>query len=536
MTDSHHSPHRSRLWPPLLFLSLGALALRLVGIWWGLPDDRHYFSYHPDEIFLLLPSFGFVQGDWNPHFFNYGTLYIYLVGLPAVILGLVPDPSHFPAGLRPLYLEGRLITALLGSATVPLLYLALRPTSRWLALLSAALLAICPLHLITSHYATVDVPATFFLTLALLFTLRGAGRPGAKAAAAAGLAVGLAAATKYNAGLFLIPALLAPAFARRKAAAGWWLALPAAALLGFLIGNPYAASHEFLKGFLFEFHHAREGGTLAFVGAGSGWAYHLTRGLPVALAYPLLAAAVIGVVAAVARPSPAPLLSLLWTAFYLLVIGFSKERFIRYLVPLMPFLCLLAAHGLIWVVAGAKRLRAQATAVLAVVILMLLTALYALAQLIPSVLDARDLAWMQARSDILASTPDATVGFAGSPWYYHPPVSPYNAGAFSRSWFQEWNTTADHPVIVTGWNADRLRQSQPTLFFVSDLEAADLQRLGRTEAIEFLAALDETYSRRITFGDRPLPFSWLAPARASQPPDWLYPTPHITMYYHGPGQ
>ena len=95
----------------VIFVLVGAallLGLRAAGLWWGLPNSEHYFSYHPDEIFLLLPSFGFAAGDWNPHFFNYGTLYIYLVGIPAVLLGLLPDPAQFPANLAPLYLLGLL--------------------------------------------------------------------------------------------------------------------------------------------------------------------------------------------------------------------------------------------------------------------------------------------------------------------------------------------------------------------------------------------------------------------------------------------
>ncbi|MCJ7752807.1 MAG: hypothetical protein MUQ65_17255, partial [Armatimonadetes bacterium] len=124
MAESSQTSRRRMPWA-LVFILGVALTLRLAGIHWGLPNQQHYFSYHPDEIFLLLPSFGFAQGDLNPHFFNYGTLYLYLVGLPAVALGLVPDPASFPAGLRSLYLEGRIITALLGVATVLLLYLAL---------------------------------------------------------------------------------------------------------------------------------------------------------------------------------------------------------------------------------------------------------------------------------------------------------------------------------------------------------------------------------------------------------------------------
>jgi hypothetical protein len=546
-----------RLAIPVLLLG-GALAVRVVGLGWSLPNDDHYFSYHPDEIFLLLPSFRFAAGEFNPGFFNYGSLYLYLVGLPAVALGLVPDAGAFPRGLRPLYLEARLITALLGAATVALLYLALRREGRSVALLSSALLAVCPLHVVNSRYATVDVPSTFFLTLAFLLALRGAGRPSAANGMLAGLLVGLAAATKYNSALFLLPVLCAPLLVRRESGslAAWFVGVPAGAALGFLIGNPYVWTEEFARGIRFELSHARRGGTLAFEGTGSGWAYHLTRGLPVGLGYPLLLAAGLGVIAAIVRRSPATRLCLLWVAIYLFVIGFGRERFIRYLVPLTPFLCLLAAWGVCFL-AAAKRARGQASATTAAVVLTLLCALYSFGQISAFVrLDPRDMAWRSGQT-ILASraatgntlpefavqqtalTPipvdlrrrRARIGLAGVPWYSHPPVSPYNAGQFSVAWFERWNDATGSRITITGWDVDRLCAAPPVLFFISDLESADLRRLGRVEVVSFLSALDETYSARAVYGASPLPFSWLGPPRRRQPPDWLYPAPEITMYY-----
>ena len=531
MAEISQTSRRRMPWALAFILGL-ALTLRLAGIHWGLPNEQHYFSYHPDEIFLLLPSFGFAQGDWNPHFFNYGTLYIYLVGLPAVVLGLVPDPASFPAGLRSLYLEARIITALLGAATVLLLYLALRRESPWLALTGAAFLAICPLHAITSHYATVDVPATFFLTLAFLCALRGAKRADARAALPVGLAVGLGAATKYNVGLFLFPALVAPLFAGQKLKLGWWLALPAGALLGFLIGNPYVASDEFLKGFLFELRHAQTGGTLAFVDTGPGWTYHLTRGLPVALGYPLVAASAAGIVAAIARRSPSARLSLLWIIFYLSVIGFGRERFIRYLVPLTPFLCCLAAWGIMWLTQRARRPRLQAAAALLGCIVMLLTALYAGGRVVSLIaFDARDFAWLQARSDVLGARPEARIGLVHAPWYYHPPVSPYNAGGFSRQMFDVWNAEQGDRIVVTDWDGTNLTAARPALFFLSDLESADPLRLRDPAARGFMSELERRYSERRTLGGARAPFSWLAPGREWAPPDWLYDSPRITLYY-----
>ena len=45
------------------------------------------------------------------------------------------------------------------------------------------------------------------------------------------------------------------------------------------------------------------------------------------------------------------------------------------------------------------------------------------------------------------------------------------------------------------------------------------------------SALDQLYQRRRVFARRTPPFSWLAPGRRWAPPDWLYPSPRITMYY-----
>jgi 4-amino-4-deoxy-L-arabinose transferase-like glycosyltransferase len=541
MPDTERKPVRRRAWLAVAAITAGALALRLAGIWWGLPNSQHYFSYHPDEIFLLMPAFGFAQGDWNPHFFNYGTLYIYLVGLPAVIFGIVPGSVRFPQGLAPLYLTARIVTALLGTATIPVLFTALRRESRPLAWGSALLLTICPLHVINSHYATVDVPATFFLVVAFLFALRGAERPTLRHAIVTGLFVGLAAATKYNAGLFLLPAVLAPVLVgqervscpgprkRKLGGPSWWLGLPAGALVAFLVCNPWIGTPEFRQGFLFEWRHAQAGGTFAFVGAGSGWSYHVLRGLPVALGYPLLVAVIASFVLAFRSKSPAVRLSLVWVILYFFVIGFGKERFIRYLVPMMPFVCVLAA-GVIGGEPALSGKAARATRATLAIAIAVLTAAYLSGLLFPLVypFDVRDRAWDSSDSPIRYAE---SVGLVQVPWYFHPPISPYNAGAFSQGLFNAWNEKEGHRVLVTGWDAKALERDRPEVFVLSDLESADPVRLGMAGAREFVAEFDRLYQLRDEYREYPVGISWLAPGRQWSPPDWLYPSPRITVYY-----
>jgi hypothetical protein len=527
----------SRVYRRLLALAailMVAFALRLLGLGWGLPNSQHYFSYHPDEIFLLLPSFGLAQGDWNPHFFNYGTLYIYLVGLPALLLHVVPEAAQFPENLRALYELGRGITLGMGIATIALLFAACGPRQWRLGLLAAALLAVCPLDAVNSAYATVDVPTAFWLTLAFLLAIRGAGQPTGRQAALVGLASGLAGATKYNAGLFIIPAILAPVLVQPRTWRWSWAAgVIGGAILGFALGCPFFWTEEFRRGLLFEVRHAQVGGTLAFVNTGNGWSYHLLRGLPTGLGYPMLAALVLGIVGAVRLRWLPGRISLLWCALYLVVIGFGKERFIRYLVLLLPFAAVLAAAGLGWLASLARSARSLLGVGAIMAGIVGLTGLYAFEQTAPSaLLDPRDYAWSQAESDVLAARPQARVGLLEAPWYRDPPASPYNAGQFSRAMFEHWNRANGGRVVTTGWDTRALEAQKPDVFFLSDLESQDPVRLRRPEAIAFVSALDGIYKDKIVFGRPDQAFSWLAPPRSWAPPDWLYQSPIITMYYN----
>lgn len=516
----------------VVLVLLLAVALRMPGQRWGLPNSDHYLSYHPDEIFQLLPAFRFAQGDLNPRFFNYGSAYLYTVGIPAVALGIVPGRARFPDDLCRLYQWGRLVTLMMAVASVAVLYLALRRTDRRQALLAALLLALCPLHVANSSYATVDVPAAFWLVVAFLVVLRAGDRPRAGEGVLAGLAVGIATATKYNMGLFLLPALAAPLLAALRWWRWWWpAAVASGAVFGFVIGCPYFWTPEFLNGLLYEVQHARIGGTLAFVDTGSGWGYHLVRGLSTGLGYPLLAISAIGLAVALGRRTPAGMLSVVWLICYLAVIGFGKERFIRYLVPLTPFLCVLAAGGLDWLARTCRARRAQWVGGAVAVAGLVLVALYSFGQVVPFAwLDPRDEAWMQSEVPLR----QARVGLVGPPWFSDPPVSPYNGGPLTKALFEQWNRANGERVVVTGWDVGALAALTPHVFVLSDLVTRDQLRLATPEGLEarrFVSALDSWYAERMELGPPPAPFSWLGPGRRRAPPDWLYPSPRLTVYY-----
>lgn len=174
-------------WSLLAFVLIIAAALRLAGITWGLPNSNHFFSYHPDETVMLLHAtsqFGGLNvfgGDILPHFYNYGTLQLYLVHFVtsiAITYDMVGplftrDANINPQNVAGLYLIARVMTALMGIGTVWAVWaIARRAWGVGAAAVASLALAVMPLHVQHSHFFTVDVPATFWVALSLYWSMR----------------------------------------------------------------------------------------------------------------------------------------------------------------------------------------------------------------------------------------------------------------------------------------------------------------------------------------------------------------------------
>ena len=329
-------------------LLLGALGLRLWGIGHGLP-----YVYNTDENAHFVPqAIGLFGHGPNPHYFVnppgftyvlHGVFAAWFGGRAAVGEAYATDPTQ-------VFVLARLASALLGTLAVGLLYLAgTRLAGRRAGFLAAALLAVAFLPVFYSHLALNDVPTLAPVCLSL-WGAAGVLRTGrARDYAVAGLGVGLAAATKYTGGIVLVPLLgavaihLAAPRTRGGAARGLVLA-GAAALLGFVAANPSAvlAFAEFREGL--DYQSSRAGEAAGKLGAtqDSGLAYYgwtLTWGL--------------GWVPALAAVAAVPLLWLRdrrvlavllpGVVLFALFMGLQTRYFGRWLLPVFPLLCLLAA-------------------------------------------------------------------------------------------------------------------------------------------------------------------------------------------------
>jgi 4-amino-4-deoxy-L-arabinose transferase-like glycosyltransferase len=320
---------------------LAALALRLWGVHQGLP-----YAFNADENAHFVPrAIGMFGHSLDPQYFVNPPAFTYLLHAAfwvrwgtrqAVGEAFAADPSTA-------FTIGRVLVALLGVAAVGFLaWAGTRLLDRRAGLVAAALFAVAFLPVHYAHFAVNDVPALAPLCLSLVGAA-GVYRSGRlRDYALAGAALGVACATKYTAGIVLLCLLGAAAGAPNRVR-GLTLA-GALAVAGFVVANPYALFDLdlFREGLQLQSEASSDGGGKLGLVADSGVLYYLgtvTWGLGWIPALAALAGAV-GLALRDRRLAlvlvPAPLL-------FLLFMGLQDRFFARWLLPVYPLLCLLAA-------------------------------------------------------------------------------------------------------------------------------------------------------------------------------------------------
>ena len=372
-------PRFDRLSAALIAVLLGAFGVRVWGIGHGLP-----FSYNIDEEGHFVPvAIGFFGHGLDPRYFLnppgytellYVVYAVWFGGREAVARAYVDNPSE-------VFLIARVTVAVLGTLWVWLVHLLGSRLfgDRRVGVLAAALGAVAFLPVFYSHLALNDVPSLAPATLALVcaaLVLTGGGRGGGIWwLLLGGLAVGLAAGTKYTAGIVLVPLLTAVALRTREERQGVAHLLAAgalacfAALVGFLIANPHAllSYHDFRAG-VGRQRELAGGDELAKLGLteDNGIVYYLwtfTWGLGWIPALLALGGAAL---ACVKRRAVA-LVLLPGALLYLLYMGTQDRYFGRWALPLFPIACVLAAWFLVWALEQAARRWPRAALPVAVV-------------------------------------------------------------------------------------------------------------------------------------------------------------------------
>jgi hypothetical protein len=344
----------SRALPDKLVRFLLVMALTLVAAWlrfsaisFGLPDQLR-----PDEEMLVPRALGF-EADWNPHLAIYPAAQTYLVH------GVLQSYARLTGAGRDLHLAygsdnsarafsiARKISAAMGTATVPVIYIAAAPVfGPGAALASAAIVAVACIHVRESKFAKVEVPAGLWLALAILMTLRITTRRHPIDYVLAGFFCGLATATHYTAGAISIGIVVAHLEAGQKEKQSMldcaidpriYLA-GFVTILTFLCATPYFFFDwpQTVRDFTFLHDNLRmwNGGHTP---AGFGWTWLLLRAMPAALGVELEIFLLAAMLWAICRSSlgTLALVAFIIVCFLSLTAGHPQLEF-RYLVnPLL---------------------------------------------------------------------------------------------------------------------------------------------------------------------------------------------------------
>lgn len=285
------------------------------------------------------------------------------------------------------YLLGRAITVAYSVMTIPLVYLCGRAAvGRGAGLVAAWLSSLSTLEVEHAQTVRTDSAALFFGALLLWLCARLYDRPGLAAHAAAGVAYGLATASRYlMAALVAVPLTVVLALARRVgvrairpgAAVG-----VACAILAFVGSTPY---------FLFDLpavvRDLRIQAQPTHLGAdGLGFlanlAWYLRQGIPALMTMPPAVLAGVGAVLALRSHALKAILPIVAVAAFLVAISTSSLHWARWIIPLLPPLCVLAAvpfdAGARWLERRGTRRAGRVVVVAAALALVSLPALRAL--------------------------------------------------------------------------------------------------------------------------------------------------------------
>ena len=361
--------------PALLLLAaiaaLGA-AFRFYGLSWGAP----YYHFHIDEHFVLAPADLLRRSPdeaaMAPKFFMYSPLTMYLINFMRGAYETLSHPLNLtvPRDQVTYMVLGRAVSAAFGTVTILAVYaIGKHLYGRLAGVLAAFFLACAVLHIQESHFATTNLPMTFFCVVALWFSIRIVERGDLASLMGAGVAFGAAILSKYTGaftlGVIGFAYLLSPRRPRAlKPATAWagWATrgiIPiVVGLATFLLLDPLVLKYraKFLSDIKEQVTDPLTGVTKPiwignFADLKMPGLYWLTNLLPWGLGPLFAVLGLAGVVWLLTRRDKRAAVVAAFPIIYFLAAGRSIAPFIRYAIPLVPALAIAAG------IVGAEWLR-----------------------------------------------------------------------------------------------------------------------------------------------------------------------------------
>lgn len=337
----------------VLVVALG-LYLRARRVAFGLPHP-----YHPDELMKSsVVRAMLARGNLDPDYFLHPTLLLYLAAAMQSVLrtlgsfGLAPQ-SLVGEAMPRIVLGGRLVSCIAGTITIAAVYaLARRVFDTRVALSSALLIAVFPLHATCSRYFKEDSLLTLFTVLAALFVVRAYQERRQRDMLLAAVFAGLAIGTKYSGALLLLPLFIGLIVAAGSQPTRTALPLIAVPLV-FLCTTPYAVltPAAFLGGVRAESAHARSGHRGAVIDPWDElWTFHLRGSLVPGAGLITTVLAIAAAIALLRRRNVAgAYIAAIGGLFFVAAEAIPSKPFPqpdRYILPALPFAAILAGAGI----------------------------------------------------------------------------------------------------------------------------------------------------------------------------------------------
>jgi hypothetical protein len=337
--------------------------LRLWGIQFGLP-----FVYHPDEQQYILPAIGVVSGRFEPLAHYNPALYPYLIGVvySLAYLGLkvfnaFPSAFDLNVGWSPpmqpwvtgmVYLA-RYISVAVGVLTTLMTYqLGRQAYNQTTGLAAAVIFGLTFLPAREAHYAVSDAPVALGTAATLYVCVDIIRRSKWSTYLWAGGVLGLSVATKYSAGLLILPLGVAHLLSQRyqswlqRLGYSWLLGVAGVvAVMSYLVVSPYTwlEREEFWADFSENLESARVGFQGLELDPAGGAIFYL-KGLIWGFGWPLFLLFLGAVVLAGWRRRRVDLLLLTLPLLGFFYMQRQEMYFVRWLMPFLPPLAVLAAE------------------------------------------------------------------------------------------------------------------------------------------------------------------------------------------------
>lgn len=336
-----------------------ALFLRLYGIDWGLPDDSHpLHSYDPDEVWSLFAAEWLATGNIIlKHFMYGGTVYFAVLNAISHMAEMLQDVLGGGNLLADTILLARYVLVGVALVTIILIYHVGRQLfDRSVGLLAALFLAIAPAHVVWAQRLRPDEIAAFLAAVILYLSVKilHGKSDNLRYCVYVGIVLGAAVSFRFPLAVFVSAPLAALLLASSERPVAKRLRdlfdrkvamMGLCAIVAYLLTSPQILMYPetFIAGLEIQWKY-QSGVFPSAVDMGPGIYLYGWLMLHQALGYALYALAALGVLYALFRRTAADWLLLAAIVPYLVLTSFASWVMVRYTLPLVPLLAILAGR------------------------------------------------------------------------------------------------------------------------------------------------------------------------------------------------